>query len=325
MAPIGRDKIPSATQNKILYDSAYACVICQKGDIHLHHIDQNNANNVADNLIVLCMHHHGEAHTQRQLSTNLNPARLKRAKRDWETQVSKRRLAVATNGAQRRAAGEFLGIGVTWGYINHRRVADLLTEKIFADVNKVNIKICKTRGLIDQNGILIPTKSISADANYIQASIYDRFEFGDDHRIHNLYSNYVDCISRAARPIHITAESWKKTWFRQFVSPGDFLFVNKAHYFKTVQEMPQNKISLAYTFKRKIRIEFLIETKNMFGTSSMTVSFSGHKNCAALVLVKSLEKRGTDLVIHCTPIALGVGYWPLQVLSDFNEHVDHRR
>lgn len=212
-----------------------------------------------------------------------------------------------------------LGIGVTWGYINHRRVSDLLSHKIVNSVEKINLRECQKRGLVDGNGILVLKNSIPVDANYLSASVYDCFNFGDDHRIHSLYGNYVDSISRAVRPIHVTSESWTKTWFRQFVSPGDFLFVNKAHYFKTVQKQTQNHISLAYTFKRKVRIEYLIETKDMFGTSSMTVSFVGHKTCAALILVKSIEDRDGVLVVHCTPIALGVGYWPLHVLSDFDD------
>src|SRR5256885_10341960 len=46
----------------------------------------------------------------------------------------------------------------------------------------------------------------------------------------------------------------------------------------------------------------------MFGTTSMTVSFSGRKVAAAFVQVKSITDSRASLVLDCTPVALGVGF-----------------
>ncbi|WP_066044497.1 HNH endonuclease signature motif containing protein [Bathymodiolus septemdierum thioautotrophic gill symbiont] len=69
---MARPKIPKAIENRLLYESAYACVVCQSDGCHIHHIDQDHSNNKENNLVVLCIKHHDEAHTKRQLSKNLD-------------------------------------------------------------------------------------------------------------------------------------------------------------------------------------------------------------------------------------------------------------
>lgn len=314
-----RPRIPSALKLKVAYDSAYACAICQRPSIQLHHIDQNNANNVKENLIALCQEHHGEAHTERKLTVSLSPQRLKDIKKRWESKVAALRKDMVTVASQRKAAGDFLGVGVSWGYINHRRVANFLTSDLISEVEQENFQFCLTLGLIDSSGILVPELPQVSSGSYLGSTVYDRFSFGNDHRIHKLYSNFVDAISRAANPLHIDTQSWTKSWIKQFISPGQFVYMNRGCYFKEIAVTNDNCVRKVHTFKNKISFEWIVETRDMFGTSSISVSFVGHRSCAVLVFVKSVD-YSDGIKVVCSPVAMGTGYWPLRGVTNTNHN-----
>jgi hypothetical protein len=203
---------------------------------------------------------------------------------------------------------------VNWGYINHRRVAALIDPHILTQVDQQNLRQCLQRGLVDERGLLILPNSVRQGEGYLSQTIYDSFEFGDDHRVHKLYSDLVDAIAKTSQAIHITDESWTKSWVRQFVKPGRFIYLRRNHFFRDVEDLGDNVVRLAHTFKRGIAFEYLVETKSMFGVSSISVSFKKQGVCSSLAIVKSLEQKDR-LVIRCTSVGLGVGTWPLDVYS----------
>ena len=53
-----------------------------------------------------------------------------------------------------------------------------------------------------------------------------------------------------------------------------------------------------------MKLAFEIDTRDMYGTTSMTVSFFGRQTCAAFLLVKSVKQVSGKLLLDCTPIAL---------------------
>lgn len=309
-----RPKIPIKIEQEVLYRSAYSCVICQKTNIQIHHIDKDNTNNAFDNLAPLCQEHHGEAHTKRELTLSLSSDRIKACKQSWEAEVERRRLRASSVREQCAAAGEYLGSGIAWGYINHARVSQLITKEVLSSIDARLLRECKERGLVDRNGIIIKGSHPISESSYLKGSIYDSFSFGDDHRVHRLYSEIVDAIAAKNRPIHIDDHSFTAKWVDSLLSPGMFVFINRGHYFRQFAVLGGNLVRKAYVKRRKVSFEYLIETKDMFGTSSMTVSFKGHQTAAALAMVKSVE-HGAEIVVHCTPIALGVGFWGIGVLN----------
>lgn len=66
-----------------------------------------------------------------------------------------------------------------------------------------------------------------------------------------------------------------------------------------------------HTTVKSVMIEFYVDTRDMFGTTSMTESFSGRQTCAALLHVKSVNEADGKLVLACTPIAMGVSFQKL--------------
>jgi hypothetical protein len=317
---VTRLAIPKKLRFKLMYDSRYLCAVCQQRGSHIHHIDENHANNNEENLVVLCTTHHDEAHTRHQLSQNLTSDALRHAKQQWIAKVKEQRDLAATVSGQLVLAGnhELASMGVTWGYINHRRVGQLARPDLLSQKEKSYFEYCRAIGIVDQKGILVKPRAVPLSTDYIGNSIYDWYVHGDDLRLHLLYAAFVDQISRTIQPIHLEREGWTKVRIQELVGPGDFIFLDRGFYFRSVRETRQNQHRRVHTFQRKISVEFYVDTIDMFGTTSMTVSFSGHNHCAALLQLKSMGKNKKGwLVLHCTPIALGVGFgknWSSPVL-----------
>lgn len=82
-----RPPIPRTTMNKVLFESRYTCCVCRDRSqgIIVHHIHKysESRNHAEDNLVVLCLQHHGDAHTTRGLQLNLTPERLRESKQKW--------------------------------------------------------------------------------------------------------------------------------------------------------------------------------------------------------------------------------------------------
>ena len=88
-----RPPIPAKTLNKILYESRMTCCVCRdrKQGIVVHHIHEfsDSRSHAEENLVVLCLNHHGEAHTKRELQLNLTPSRLRDLKARWLEDVQR--------------------------------------------------------------------------------------------------------------------------------------------------------------------------------------------------------------------------------------------
>ena len=82
-----RPLIPPQRMNKVLFESRYNCCVCRERSrgIIVHHIDaySDSRSHAEDNLVVLCLNCHGEAHTKREIQQNLTPEKLRDFKKQW--------------------------------------------------------------------------------------------------------------------------------------------------------------------------------------------------------------------------------------------------
>ena len=305
-----RPHIPNTLKQKLLYESRYCCSICQKTGCQIHHIDQNHSNNNENNLIVLCPAHHDEAHTIRTMSNNLSASNLRHAKQEWTKQVKdSRRVAATLAGQTSINSDEWLSSGIAWGYINHKRVAQMSCPAELSSVGAELLIACRQYGIVDEHAIIIKPSNLATSDTYIRNSVYDWFEYGNDQRLHKLYSEMVDQIGRSNSILHLESNGWTKARLRSLIKSGTIIFLNKGIYFKSVNETQTNDHRRCITFKNKVQIEFFVDTIDMFGTTSMTVSYQGHQTCAAMLIVKSAsENEEGKLILSCTPIALGTGF-----------------
>ena len=301
-----RTKIPQKTRQEIMYCSALVCAICQQRGAHIHHIDKNNSNNSCDNLVMLCQAHHDEAHTCRELSLNLTPNRIRDLRDQWHQDVEKYRMRVASSSGQRELSHAFLSDSVTWGYINHGRLLQNVSRDFVSDINPELFQRLRRNDVLDDQGIIVRPPDTPAPNSYLRNTVYDWFHYDDSLALHMLFSQIVDRFSESVQPIHMDENNWSRTFIREMLKPGDFIFTNRSQYFRKVYESAENAEVSVRTFRRKIEIRYTVNTRNMYGVSAITVSFSGHQSCASFLQLKSIENQGEVRILQCTPIALGI-------------------
>lgn len=299
---MSRRPIPPTLKNKLFYDARFVCSVCQSKGLQIHHIDKDSSNNDESNLIVLCISHHNEAHTMRELTANLTPDRLRSFKAKWLAEVVENRKNFATSRSGRAGA-----LGPMWGYLNHSRLVqtDLHTSESVAEI----FETCRQLGLVDQHGIAITPVNHQSGEHYLLNTVYSRFDQTDAQRVHKFYSAITNEIVRSQDVIYLEKSWWTKPRIRANVSAGNIVFINSDFYFKKVREDIENEHRLAHKTNRKVKVEFGIDTRFMYGTTSMEISFAGHSQAAALLIVKSInELESGELVLKCTPLALGIGF-----------------
>lgn len=247
---------------------------------------------------------------RRSLGKNLDAAGLRNAKKRWTKQVQDVRSRVATVGGQLdQAESSFFMSGITWGYINHKRVVQMVDPAQLDGHGGRLYRECLNRGLVDERGLIVLPAGSRPGSSPMSSTIYDHFGYGDDHRIHLLYTEMADHIASSKEVIHIERESWTRARLKALLEPGSLLFMKRALYFKTVQSTAHNEHRKCRYFKSKIEVEFFMDTVDMFGTTSISTSFSGHQSAAALLQLKSMgSEKGGRWKLNCTPLALGVGF-----------------
>lgn len=305
-----RVRIPPALASKVLYDSQYKCAVCHEPAVHIHHIDDDPSNNSEENLICVCANHHGEAHTKRELAQNLTAERLKDARETWTKLVREHRIASASVSGQLGRVGptSFMSVGITWGYINHRRVIEMIDVGKLSGRARERFNDCKVLGIVDKQGIPIKPSTATMAESYVGNSIYDWFEQTDGWRLHALYVALVDRLSEQIQPVHLEREWLDVDRTKELVKSGTPVFIQAPFYFKAVSESQENEHRRVHVTINSVKLEFEVDTRDMYGTTSMTVSFFGRQTCAAFLLVKSVKQVSGKLLLDCTPIALGVSF-----------------
>lgn len=296
-----RQVIPRALEATLLYKSAKACCVCRTPGlpIQIHHIDQNPSNNIEINLVVLCANCHDDAHTKRNLSKNLTPSRLLQFKKRWEADVlsrSSRAMLPSSNLSQ-----------AMWTFVNHQKIIPVMNSYgVKFDTEKLKLLI--SMGVVDKTGIPIfrlPKKSPRYPGELL--TIYDRFDWDDSMRLHDLYIDAVDRIILKANPIELGA-AWTKTDIRSIIQPGSICFCMRGHIFKRGQLIDGEEDRLAYARSKNIEIQFHAHTRHMYGTSALYGNFVGSKFTASLIHVKEIISENGDLIVRATPLSMGAGF-----------------
>ncbi|MGL1889007.1 MAG: HNH endonuclease, partial [Reichenbachiella sp.] len=292
-----RIKIPSATEKKILYDSARTCNVCKiiRKGIQIHHIDQDPSNNKSENLMVLCQDCHDEAHTKHFMSKNLTAEKLTYFKKEWEKEIAERSAAAMLPNNNLDQA--------IWTFINHQKIGRILNSH-GVKFNQTLKSQLESTDVIDSFGIPILKK---VQEKKTHQTIYDYFEWDESLRLHTMYMDAIDDLIMKVKPLELGA-IWSKTEIKAMVKPGSYLFSLRGYYFKTGEITENEEDRIVYARSKNVELRWYANTRHMYGSSALYDSFSGHRFAAALLLVKSLSTEGNLLVIHCTPLAMGAGF-----------------
>jgi hypothetical protein len=270
------------------------CAVCRTRPIaQFHHIDQNNANSVEGNLIGLCTECHADAHADQKMRQNLTPDRLHRLKQLHEADISIRAV-------EDMIPSDF----GSWTYLNHDKLLDLFgaysiefDQTIFDQLQK--------EGAINSVGIPQPMRN---PADHVEFwTVYNQLPHHVGRHLHHLYTEALDRFIRVARPTDLEA-LWSRTGIKAMVRPGSICFMLRNFFFKSYPPDDRAQERLVYHKRKKIKLEFRINTRHMSCDSALYASFTGHTTAAALFLVKSVDVEDGVMVIHATALAMGAGF-----------------
>lgn len=299
MAKKTRKKVNTDLEYEILYKCAQVCCVCRNSkNVEIHHIDEDPSNNIEDNLVAVCRNCHGDAHTHRKLSQNLTRQKLLNLKKKWEEEV-------ADNASEMMQPTAHSGLSsAMWTYVNHERLPDIMRLS-GVDFEKYSLNSLYKSGVVDKKGI--PTFKLPPLKGGLK-TIYDRFDWSDGRRLHSLYTQAVDDLIEKIKPIELGA-IWSKREINAILKPGKIAFCMRGFRFKRGDVENCEEIRKAYARSRNIELQFLVNTRHMFGSSAL-YGYCGSTFSATLVLIKDVSLVDGVTIIMATPLAMGVGFSP---------------
>jgi hypothetical protein len=94
---MAKERVPITPElaAEVMFASDRTCCICrlEKLKVQIHHVDGDPSNNARENLAVICLHCHSDAHTQGAFVRNLTPELIRRYNSSWQEIVKLRLLA----------------------------------------------------------------------------------------------------------------------------------------------------------------------------------------------------------------------------------------
>ncbi|MWV43402.1 hypothetical protein GRF59_07125 [Paenibacillus sp. HJL G12] len=295
-----RPPIPSKTLNKVLYESRYSCCICKKSKgIIVHHIEpwEESKSHDEDNLVVLCLEHHGEAHTRHELSINLTKQRIIHAKSQWNNEVKQMNKNVVIDLPKPMFS--------FFDYFNINRLFELFDQK---DINLWELSYYDyllDAGFINKDGSFKPILKWNVSSSDIKYYWIGFFEGG---YINRFIKDGFQRLLQTLEPV-ILNDIWNKSKIEALITPGTFFIIQGAFYFKNVSGRAEGigQQTKGYRRANGIRIEF--EFDSWYCNSSSSKShLSSRSVVTAYCVSRSITRSRNELIIYCTVLAIGNGF-----------------
>lgn len=290
-----RPPIPEDILSKLLFDNRFQCCVCREPSLSIivHHIDEwaRSRSHAPDNLAVLCLAHHGDAHSKKELGQNLDPKTLMSMKVAWEAEV-KRFDSESILKAMRLDYSN-------WNYINELRVFEI-AKKLHVDFSAVNgFSGLVATGVVEPDGLPAPVTN--------QDSLFYKYE--GPNIIHRyLYTSEI--LNRVISMLAIVNVSdWLERGVLGFaLVPGDFIFVQGAHTFSPLTGKKDGagpgQVCRGYRTANHVKIEFTFDRWEATSSSAKSEWLSGTKNQGSLIHVKNLAREDGKLLVTGTVLGI---------------------
>ncbi|MBS1582955.1 MAG: HNH endonuclease [Bacteroidetes bacterium] len=287
-----RPPIPPETMAKLLYESRWTCCVCRDRmkSVIIHHLEEwhDSRDHSEENLVVLCLQHHDEAHTKRELSLNLTIDRIRDLKRLWLDQV---KLADTQT---------IIGLGASnpsrWFYFNHARIFDVfLSRNLGVEHNRITLSVMMHDLINDLGTFSIP----SDDKLHV-------YNFGEGYLLYQYVANLFDRILNDTVLLDLT-DKFNRTDVKALLKPGMFVALQAAFYFnreKVAQRGP-GQTRQAYYRRDGIQIQFEFDAYEATSTSAWAVHLSGHKVALPIGQVTSIVEENSNMTITISCYAIG--------------------
>lgn len=284
--------IPVESLMKVLFDNRYQCCICRDPTLSVivHHIEEwaDSRLHSIENLAVLCLNHHDQAHSKKTLSKNLDANTLRAAKAKWESEV-KRFDAESILTAMRLEYS-------SWNYINELRVFELakVVGVSFGSIARFNDMV--DVGLVRPDGL--PTPVDNESLWYMYEGPHALFRY--------FYISQVLNEVLAKLPIINISDFLDKGVLRFALAPGDFIFAQGAHVFSPITNKKDGRGQICEGVRRanNVEVRFTFDRWEASSSSAKCCWLTGTRNQGSLVQVKDLSREDGRLVIRGTVLGI---------------------
>ncbi len=284
-----RPPIPTSTLIDVCAKSRWTCCVCKdpSQSIVVHHIEPwvQTHDHSEKNLAVLCLHHHGEAHTKRDLSVNLTKQTIRRLKRSWEKQV----LVSDAEALTYQPIFE----DIQWLYFNHLRLfamADELGIELFA---LDGYEECRDLGLISASGSLKVSSKI------------DSWMYRGAHgmTLYRYCKSVMQAVWHHSKIINIS-DHFDRDEVSARLATG-LIYVQGAFTFaKKKQGAASSQIMEGLRSANGVRVTFYIDRGEATSASAWSEWLSGRKNVGCVLRVHDITHRNSKITIRATAIAI---------------------
>lgn len=289
-----RPPIPIDALMSVLFANRYQCCVCRepKLSVIVHHIEEwaKSRSHDVENLAVLCLHHHDQAHSKKTLSKNLDEKTLRDAKAKWEKEV-KRFDAESILAVMR--------VGYSnWNYMNELRIFEL------ADVYGINLRTTKyylsgvTAGVVKENGHPVSVKNENLYYMYEGPEILARYFYVSD-----IFQMIIQRL-----PIVNVSDYLDKGVLGFALVVGDFIFVQGAHTFSPLTQkkngVGRGQICRGVRKANGVEVNFTFDRWEATSSSAKSEWLSGTKDQGSLIHVKDLRRENRSLVISGTVLGI---------------------
>lgn len=288
-----RTPIPSKTVEDVLAKSAFACCICHQHGlpIVIHHLTrwEHSHSHDPDNLAVLCLNHHGEAHSHHENSRNLTPQAIRNAREHWYAIIQKQKIeAERALDTIRRYSGR-------WDYLNLNYVLGFIDEhKILFDSRYRCDLIAK--GLLTENGTICSDKLKENDAYWLH--------FFDGQYLKRYIEEQLNIIIGCV-PVRYIRDS---LYMQDKIKPGELLLVDGQFHFKCLNKQTKGigQTRKVWGIVNHMKFEGEFDAWYCTSSSSHSSHLTGNKYATLLCLARNVEETATFDLVNCTVIGLGL-------------------
>lgn len=289
-----RPPIPNSSLMSVLFANRYQCCVCRDPNLSVivHHIDEWAASRLHDveNLAVLCLHHHDEAHSRKSLSKNLDAKVLRSAKQKWEAEVKK----FDSRSIRSAMSLEYSN----WNYMNELRIFELARNIGVKFSSLAGFSGAVSAGVAQMDGLPVPVMNESSFYMYEGPGILFRYFY-----VAEVFSKVIDSIA-----IVNISDFLDKGVLGCALVPGDFIFVQGAHVFSPLTDKARGKgrgqICQGLRRANKVEVRFTFDRWEASSSSARHCWLVGTNSQGSLVQVKTVTREEGVLIISGTVLGI---------------------
>ncbi len=289
-----RPPIPDDALMSVLFANRYQCCVCRdpKLPFIVHHIEEWAVSRSHDiqNLSVLCLHHHDEAHSRKTLSKNLDAKTLRGAKAKWEAEVKQ----FDTESILEAMRLDYSN----WNYMNELRIFEIAKAQgiKFSEIRGFHQLV--EEGIVEIDGLPIPVDSENLLYKYQGSNIQKRYFY-----VSNIFAIVIQNL-----PIINVSNFLDKGSLKFAIAPGDFIFVQGKHVFSPIVNRSRyqghGQIYQGVRRANNVEVQFVFDRWEATSSSAQSQWLTGTRNQGSLVQVKDISREDCRLMIRGTVLGI---------------------